>query len=88
MTREEKVKRNERILAGKPKLSRYPQHLWISASGQFWAGTLKELKEKVGPGHVSKMYKDKKDGRCVHCGYVIGKNWLTRYAPVEIEVER
>jgi len=29
------------------------------------------------------MYCDKRDGRTVHCGYVVGRRWFTAYAPVE-----
>lgn len=49
----------------------------------FWATSVKELRERVGGGRVSKMYVDKKDGSTVHIGYVIGKRWLTMFAPVE-----
>jgi len=48
-----------------------------------WARTVKELRESIG-GAISKMYVDKKDGRTVHCGYVVGSLWLTAYAPVEL----
>ena len=39
----------------------------------------KKLIERIGSGHVSKMYLDKKDGGSVHVGYVIGQHWLTLY---------
>lgn len=52
---------------------------------RFPAMTIKELSEKVGGGRISKMYRDKKNGRTVHCGYVIGQHWLTAYRPVEKE---
>jgi len=39
----------------------------------------KELIERIGSGHVRKMYSDKKDGGSVHVGYVIGQHWLTLY---------
>jgi len=63
----------------------YPRyHLFIDQyGGKEWARSLKELKEKVGPGRVSKQYVDKKDGTTVHCGYVIGRRWFTRYIPWE-----
>lgn len=49
----------------------------------FFASTVKELREKVGGGRVSKMYVDLCSARPKHCGYVIGKHWLTAYAPYE-----
>jgi DNA polymerase/3'-5' exonuclease PolX len=64
-----------------------PYLLYISQySDKYWARTLKELKEKVGPGKVSIMYVDKKDGRTVRAGYVIGRLWLTAFMPYEKEV--
>ena len=63
-----------------------PMHLWIDQWGQKeCARTAKELREKVGGGRISKMYCDKKDGRTVHTGYVIGRRWFARFAPVERE---
>lgn len=54
---------------------------------KFFARTLKELRAQIGGGgsRVSIMYRDKKDGRTVKCGYVIGGHWLSAYAPVEQE---
>lgn len=37
----------------------------------------------MGGSRVSKMYVDKKDGRSVHIGYVVGQHWLTAYQRVE-----
>lgn len=48
--------------------------------------TRKSLTEAVGNTHVSKMYVDKKDGTTVHIGYVIGRDWLTAYRRVEVQV--
>jgi hypothetical protein len=62
-----------------------PNHLFIDQYGDpVWARTVKELREKCGGGRVAKMYVDKKDGRTVHCGYIVGRRWFTRYAPVEV----
>ena len=36
----------------------------------------KELLKRLGHKAASKMYRDKKDGTAVHCGYVIGKIWV------------
>jgi hypothetical protein len=54
---------------------------------RWWAKTVKELREQIGMGgsRVSKMYVDKKDGRSVHIGYVVGRHWLTAYQPMENE---
>ncbi len=81
---------NERILRGEPA---YPMHLWIDQHGEkIWACTRRELvaahNERYGTKThhtVAKMYMHKKDGRTVHCGYVVGDRWYSRYAPVEIE---
>ena len=35
----------------------------------------KELLNRLGYKKAEKMYRDKKDGSVVHCGYVIGGNW-------------
>jgi hypothetical protein len=64
-----------------------PHHLFIDQYGEpVWARTVKELRAKAGDGRVSKMYTDKKDGRTVHSGYVVGRRWFSRFAPVEIRV--
>jgi hypothetical protein len=53
----------------------------------YWARTLKELRDQL-PGRVSKMYVDMKDGRTVHCGYVVGSLWLTAFSPLSpLEIE-
>jgi len=58
--------------------------LYISQYGDpFWARTVRELREKVGGGKITKMYVDKKDGGTVHCGYVIGNLWLSAFMPLE-----
>lgn len=62
------------------------QTLYIDQYGcRFWAKTVKELREQIGMGggRVDKMYIDKKDGRTVHAGYVIGQHWLTAYQQEE-----
>jgi len=65
------------------KLMRYIDQ-W---GNRWWAKTIKELREQIGMGgsRVSKMYVDKKDGRSVHIGYVVGQHWLTAYQPMENE---
>jgi len=47
----------------------------------------KELVERTGYKHVSKMYVDKNDGSTVQVGYVIGPFWLTLYAVIRVEKE-
>jgi hypothetical protein len=50
-----------------------PVLLYIDQYGQpVWARTVRELRERAGGGRVSKMYRDKLDGRTVHAGYVVG----------------
>lgn len=57
--------------------------------GNHWfANTLKDLREQIGGGAVSKMFQDTKDGRTVHVGYVVGRHWLTAYQPVELPAQR
>jgi hypothetical protein len=64
-----------------------PNHLFIDQYGEpIWARTVKELRAEAGGGRVGKMYTDKKDGRTVHSGYVVGRRWFSRFAPVEIRV--
>ncbi len=61
--------------------------LYIDQYGnKFYASTVKELRSQIGNGgsRVSKMYVDKKDGRTICRGYVIGQHWLTAYQPKEI----
>lgn len=61
-----------------------PAHLWIDQWGnRFWARSRKKLVAAVGGGAVSIMYCDKLDGRTVRTGYVVGRHWLTEFAPVE-----
>lgn len=62
--------------------------LLVSQYGdKFYASSLKELRQKV-PGHVSRMYVDRKDGAVCHVGYVIGRLWLTAYKPAAIVINR
>jgi hypothetical protein len=63
--------------------------LFIDQHGtRIWAHTVKELRESVGSGRVFKIYSDKLDGRVMHCGYGIGKQWFAAYRPLEIEAAR
>ena len=39
----------------------------------------KELLKRLGYKKADKIYVDKKDGSIVHCGYIIGRNWITLY---------
>jgi predicted esterase YcpF (UPF0227 family) len=64
------------------------QRLFIDQYGhKYFAKTIKELQDQMGFAklRVTKMYRDKDDGRVVHVGYVIGGHWLTMYAPIENE---
>ena len=53
-----------------PNLGKYPR---------------KELLSQLGYKNAHKMYKDKKDGSSVHCGYVVGNYWITLYEVEPIE---
>lgn len=60
--------------------------LYIDQYGTHYpARNVKELKARPHylPGKVSRMYIDKKNGKTMHVGYVIGKYWLTAYVPYE-----
>ena len=48
----------------------------------------KDLSEKLGFKHISKMYIDLKDGSSRHCGYVVGPHWCDVYEvnPINEEV--
>ena len=59
--------------------------LYLDQHGNhFHAATRKALCEQV-PGRCSIMYIDKRDGRTVRVGYVIGDHWLTEYVVNERE---
>ena len=61
--------------------------LFLDQFGNRWiASTVRELREKIGGGRISKMYCDKKDGGTVQTGYVIGRHWCTAFRPIEIPV--
>lgn len=51
-----------------------------------YASTLKEVHEQVR-GHISKMYREDKDGKTYHIGYVVGEHWFRAFKPVNIPVE-
>lgn len=57
---------------------------------KYYAKTLKELKQAVCPytshPRVAIMYKDKKDGSVVRCGYVVSHHWLTAFKPYEVKI--
>ena len=58
--------------------------LYVDQWGNRWtAKTVKDLKQQVGPGKVSRMYQDKTDGSTVHVGYVIGPHWCHAFVPYE-----
>lgn len=58
--------------------------LWLDQYGnRFKSTTLAELRRQI-PGRCSKMFVDKKDGRTVHVGYVIGQHSLSAFRPVEL----
>jgi hypothetical protein len=50
--------------------------------------TRKELLKRLGYRKADKIYRDKKDGTTVHCGYVIGRLWIDLYTLEERAVEQ
>lgn len=48
------------------------------------ASTAKELRDKVGGGKLSKQYSDKRDGRTVWNGYIVGPYWFTALKWAEV----
>lgn len=52
--------------------------------GKVYATTVAGLREAAGGGRVSPMYQDKRDGRTVQTGYVVGARWFTAYWPREV----
>lgn len=59
--------------------------LYIDQYGnKVFARTRKELVSESGGGRISKMYCDKKDGRIVHVGYVVGNRWFSMFQPMEL----
>lgn len=54
---------------------------------KYFAATRTELIKAVCPytksPKVSIMYRDKKDGQTVRCGYIVSSHWLTEYIPSE-----
>jgi hypothetical protein len=39
----------------------------------------KDILERMGKTHASKMYIDDKDGNAKHVGYIVGGEWFTVY---------
>ena len=62
-------------------------YLYVAQNGTTAiARTVRELCEQFGyaAGSARIIYRDKKDGRTVKVGYVVGPLWFTRYTPHEI----
>jgi len=60
--------------------------LYVDQYGRaLWARTVRELRERIGGGRVSRMYIDRA-GSTLHVGYVVGPFWLTAYRPIERQV--
>ena len=63
---------------------RKPIRLFIDQYGErIFAPTLRVLREEVGGGKISKMYRDTKSSGTLHVGYVVGRRWFTEYVAVE-----
>lgn len=59
--------------------------LYIDQYGwRVWAHTREALVLEAGGGRISKMCRDKGDGRTVHVGYVVGPHWFEAFQPVEL----
>ena len=59
--------------------------LWVDQYGErIYARSIKELREKAGGGHVSKMYVDQKNGPPVCLGRVVGRRWFTAFVPYQV----
>ena len=48
------------------------------------ASTARELADKAGGRKITKQYQDKKDGRVVWNGYVVGSRWFTAFKWKEV----
>ena len=60
--------------------------LYVDQYGGRWhASTVKELRDAIGGGRVSRMYVDGKDGKTYHTGYVVGQLWCNAYVPYRAE---
>lgn len=47
----------------------------------------KDLIEKTGIKHVSKMYLDSADRKTYHVGYILGKQWFSIYEVIPMRKE-
>ena len=66
-------------------INKKAKRLFIDQYGnRFFAHTVNDLRKQIGMGgsKVEKMYCDREDGSVIHTGYIIGKHWLSMYAPV------
>jgi hypothetical protein len=64
-----------------------PWFMAIDQYGQHYDGLKhprKDLMERIGCKHASKMYVDGKDGKAYHVGYVIGRLWLNVYRVIPL----
>ena len=65
--------------------------LYIDQYGnRVYANSITELKEKgfhAKGAKVEPIYQDKRDGRTVQTGVVIGDHWYSAYRPFELEPE-
>lgn len=52
------------------------------------AAMAKELREKAGGGKIRKQYIDKKNGRAVWNGYVVGASWFTAFKWAEVPEDK
>ena len=59
--------------------------LWVSHSGQIVRAQGRSgLLTKLSATRAEKIFRDKRDGPPVHCGYIVRGQWWSAYAPVEV----
>lgn len=87
MTGSQTVKITHKIYNMKKEFNTSEVSMFIDQYGyKYHAKNRKELIEAVSPygnPKVSIMYQDKKDGRTVRVGYIVGEHWCTEYKRIE-----
>lgn len=76
-----------RTVRGRAKVDYMGIDQWGQTFHRLGPHPRKALVEMLGYKHVDKMYRDKRDGRTVHVGYVVGPHWVTLYEVRPLERE-
>ena len=66
------------------------QYMGIDQYGTTYHGLTypaKDLKERIGRGKVSKIYRDTKSGKTYHVGYSVGPYWVDVYEVIPFRKE-